>query len=88
MNNHDNTIAVGPGHSLSMQGMDRLQPAGLIHAFFAESEVLKSPETQSAKARQLDLVGVVGGGTMGAGIAVSMLDAGLNVIMIERIWRQ
>jgi hypothetical protein len=29
-------------------------------------------------------VGVIGGGTMGAGIAVSVLDAGLPVTMIER----
>jgi 3-hydroxyacyl-CoA dehydrogenase len=60
------------------------QRAGLIHAFFAEREVLKAPETRSAKPRPLQQVGVIGGGTMGAGIAVAMLDAGLQVTMIER----
>jgi 3-hydroxyacyl-CoA dehydrogenase len=70
--------------TLFRQCMESSQRAGLIHAFFAEREVLKSPETQSAKPRRIDLVGVVGGGTMGAGIAVSMLDAGLKVTMIER----
>ena len=60
------------------------QRAGLIHAFFAEREVLKAPETKSAKPRPIEEVGVVGGGTMGAGIAVAMLDAGLRVTMVER----
>ena len=34
--------------------------------------------------RPLASVGVVGGGTMGAGIAVALLDAGLPVVVIER----
>ena len=60
------------------------QSAGLIHAFFAEREVLKSPETRAGRPRLVEQVGVIGGGTMGAGIAVAMLDAGLSVTMIER----
>jgi len=60
------------------------QRAGLIHAFFAEREVLKAPETKTAKPRAIQQAGVIGGGTMGAGIAVAMLDAGLHVTMIER----
>jgi 3-hydroxyacyl-CoA dehydrogenase len=39
---------------------------------------------QEAVPRPVAAVGVVGGGTMGAGIAVALLDAGLPVIMIER----
>ncbi len=69
---------------LFMQCIDSPQRAGLIHAFFAEREVLKAPETKAAKPRALDAAGIVGGGTMGAGIAVAMLDAGLPVTMIER----
>ncbi|MDM0045772.1 3-hydroxyacyl-CoA dehydrogenase NAD-binding domain-containing protein [Variovorax dokdonensis] len=60
------------------------QRAGLIHAFFAEREVVKVPEAKAAQPRALERVGIVGGGTMGAGIAVSALDAGLPVIMVER----
>ncbi|MDF2394327.1 3-hydroxyacyl-CoA dehydrogenase [Pseudomonas sp. 3MA1] len=60
------------------------QRAGLVHAFFAEREVLKAPETRAAAPRAIALVGVVGGGTMGAGIAVAALDAGLQVTLIER----
>jgi 3-hydroxyacyl-CoA dehydrogenase len=66
------------------QCMASPQRAGLIHAFFAEREVAKVPEAQSAKPRAVQHTGVIGGGTMGAGIAVSMLDAGLSVTMIER----
>ncbi|SPB18909.1 3-hydroxyacyl-CoA dehydrogenase [Caballeronia novacaledonica] len=60
------------------------QRAGLVHAFFAERETQKSPETRGAQPRALDRIGVIGGGTMGAGIAVALLDAGLSVTMIER----
>ena len=70
--------------SLFLQCIDSPQRAGLIHAFFAEREVLKAPETREAKPRPIEQVGVVGGGTMGAGIAVAVLDAGLPVTMIER----
>ncbi|MBI5924321.1 MAG: enoyl-CoA hydratase/isomerase family protein [Aquabacterium sp.] len=70
--------------ALFEQCLSSPQRAGLIHAFFAEREVLKAPETKSAKPRALNKVGVIGGGTMGAGIAVAMLDAGLHVTMIER----
>ncbi|AFT86555.1 3-hydroxyacyl-CoA dehydrogenase [Paraburkholderia phenoliruptrix BR3459a] len=69
---------------LFLQCLDSPQRAGLVHAFFAEREVLKAPETRDAKPRALEAIGVVGGGTMGAGIAVAVLDAGLPVTMIER----
>ncbi|MFL9866939.1 3-hydroxyacyl-CoA dehydrogenase NAD-binding domain-containing protein [Paraburkholderia fungorum] len=69
---------------LFLECLDSPQRAGLIHAFFAEREVLKAPETRDAKPRTLNKIGVVGGGTMGAGIAVAVLDAGLPVTMIER----
>ncbi|MFM0752804.1 3-hydroxyacyl-CoA dehydrogenase NAD-binding domain-containing protein [Paraburkholderia strydomiana] len=69
---------------LFLECLDSPQRAGLVHAFFAEREVLKAPETRDTKPRALDAIGVVGGGTMGAGIAVAVLDAGLPVTMIER----
>jgi 3-hydroxyacyl-CoA dehydrogenase len=69
---------------LFLQCLDSPQRAGLIHAFFAEREVVKAPETKSAQPRPIAAVGVVGGGTMGAGIAVAVLDAGLPVTMVER----
>ncbi|WP_447921630.1 3-hydroxyacyl-CoA dehydrogenase NAD-binding domain-containing protein [Achromobacter aegrifaciens] len=56
---------------------------GLAHAFFAERQAGKSP-AGAARPRAVQQVGVIGGGTMGAGIAVAMLDAGLDVVLIER----
>jgi 3-hydroxyacyl-CoA dehydrogenase len=69
---------------LFLECLDSPQRAGLVHAFFAEREAAKSPETQSSQPRPVARIGVVGGGTMGAGIAVACLDAGLPVTMIER----
>ncbi|WP_116136525.1 3-hydroxyacyl-CoA dehydrogenase NAD-binding domain-containing protein [Trinickia diaoshuihuensis] len=69
---------------LFIECLESPQRAGLIHAFFAEREVAKAPETKAAAARPIAAVGIVGGGTMGAGIAVAVLDAGLPVTMIER----
>ena len=69
---------------LFLECLDSPQRAGLVHAFFAERETARAPETRSAKPRPIESIGVVGGGTMGAGIAVAVLDAGLPVTMIER----
>ena len=69
---------------LFLECLDSPQRAGLVHAFFAERETAKSPETRDASPRAIASVGIVGGGTMGAGIAVAALDAGLPVTMIER----
>lgn len=58
------------------------QSAGLIHAFFSERAVAKIPEAK-ATPREIATVGVIGGGTMGSGIATSALLAGLSVILTE-----
>jgi 3-hydroxyacyl-CoA dehydrogenase len=58
--------------------------AGLAHALFAEREAANVPEAAAAAPRTVEAVGVVGGGTMGAGIAVAALRAGLRVDMVER----
>ena len=76
--------ALAKERQLFLQCIDSPQRAGLIHAFFAEREVVKVPEIKSVTPRALTHVGVIGGGTMGAGIAVSVLDAGLPVTLIER----
>ncbi|MBV7458543.1 MULTISPECIES: 3-hydroxyacyl-CoA dehydrogenase NAD-binding domain-containing protein [unclassified Acidovorax] len=70
--------------ALFMECIDSPQRAGLIHAFFPEREVVKVPEAQAAQPRPVASIAVIGGGTMGAGIAVAALDAGLPVTMIER----
>ena len=60
------------------------QREALVHVFLAEREVAKVPEAAAAAPRAIGRVGVVGGGTMGAGIAVALLDAGLEVTLVER----
>ena len=67
-----------------MECMNTPQREGLIHAFFAERATTKVPEAGRAEPRKLDTIGVVGGGTMGAGITVAALNAGLPVTMVER----
>jgi 3-hydroxyacyl-CoA dehydrogenase len=59
------------------------QSAALRHVFFAEREVSKRPDLPSGAARTVDAVGVIGAGTMGAGIAVALLDAGCSVTVVE-----
>ncbi|MEP2027254.1 MAG: 3-hydroxyacyl-CoA dehydrogenase NAD-binding domain-containing protein [Paracoccaceae bacterium] len=59
------------------------QRHGLIHAFFAERAVGKLPELRGISAQNINSVGVVGGGTMGAGIATAALLSGLPVTLIE-----
>ncbi len=60
------------------------QSAALRHVFFAERSVSKVASIKGVAARDLRHVGVIGGGTMGAGICVALLLAGLSVTMIER----
>ncbi len=60
------------------------QRSALIHAFFAERQVGKLPEIEDVNPLNIATLGVIGGGTMGAGIAVSSLLSGLKVILIER----
>lgn len=59
------------------------QSKGMIYAFFSERAVSNLPELKGVAPRKLDRIGVIGGGTMGSGIATSALLAGLKVTMIE-----
>ncbi|APE44531.1 3-hydroxyacyl-CoA dehydrogenase [Sulfitobacter alexandrii] len=66
-----------------MDLMQTDQRKGMIHAFFNERAVGNLPELKGVEPRALQSVGIIGGGTMGAGIATAALLAGLNVILIE-----
>ncbi|MBI1218786.1 MAG: 3-hydroxyacyl-CoA dehydrogenase [Rhodobacteraceae bacterium] len=63
--------------------VDSAAAKGLRHAFLAERRVTKIPEA-GATPRAIAHVGVVGGGLMGAGILVALLDAGLTATLVER----
>ena len=64
--------------------METPESKGFRHAFFAERTAGKvegiGPETPI---RPLDRAAVIGAGTMGAGIAVALLDAGIPVTLLE-----
>ena len=60
------------------------QAAALRHVFFAERAAPKPSTLSGAEPRPLRSAAVIGGGTMGAGIAAALRDAGLPVVLIER----
>jgi 3-hydroxyacyl-CoA dehydrogenase len=57
----------------------------LMYLFFAEREARKLPELRTATpARPIAKVGIVGGGTMGRGIGIAVLEAGFQLVLVER----
>lgn len=69
---------------LFMELMQTPQRAGMIHAFFNDRKVTKLPEIKGIAPRDIAKIGVIGGGTMGAGIATAALLRGVQVTVIER----
>ncbi len=64
--------------------METPESKGLRHAFFAERAAGKVEGiTPSTPIRPLDQAAVIGAGTMGAGIAVALLDAGIPTWLVE-----
>lgn len=64
--------------------MQTPQRAALIHAFFAERQAVRQDDLTGVAPRPVDRIGVVGGGTMGQGIAAAALTASLDVTLVER----
>ena len=56
----------------------------LRHQFFAERDASKHPALGGIPPRAVQRVLVIGAGTMGCGIAISALDAGLDVVLLEQ----
>ncbi|MGD9479267.1 3-hydroxyacyl-CoA dehydrogenase NAD-binding domain-containing protein [Shinella sp. G-2] len=67
---------------LALRGSE--QAAALRHVFFAERAAPRPPELADITPREIRSAAVIGGGTMGAGIAAALRDAGLPVVLIER----
>jgi 3-hydroxyacyl-CoA dehydrogenase len=63
---------------------DSREAAALRHLFLAEREAARVPGLEGVKPRAVAHVAVIGGGTMGSGIAMAVADAGLPVVVIER----
>lgn len=55
----------------------------LRHAFFAERAAAKLPGLEGVATRQIASVAVIGAGTMGTGISLNFLNAGIPVSLLE-----
>lgn len=60
------------------------EAAALRHVFFAERAATRPPELKGISPRNITRTAVIGGGTMGAGIAAALRDADLPVVLVER----
>ena len=66
------------------QCLQGTQSAGLIHAFFGERAVSRIPGiTKETPRRPVESAAVIGAGTMGGGITMSYVNAGIPVILKE-----
>ena len=69
---------------LFLECMQGSQSAALRHLFFAERQAAKIEDLpRDTPQRPIDSVGIIGGGTMGGGIAMSFANAGIPVTLIE-----
>ncbi|GAB2960491.1 3-hydroxyacyl-CoA dehydrogenase NAD-binding domain-containing protein [Amycolatopsis acidiphila] len=60
------------------------QSAALRHVFFAERAARKIPDVpRDTSARTVDTVAVIGAGTMGGGIAMNFINAGIPVTILD-----
>ena len=69
---------------LFLQLVGSSQAKALRHQFFAEREAAKLPVELQTTPRAVHTVAIIGAGTMGTGIAISALDAGLEVVLLEQ----
>ena len=60
------------------------EAAALRHVFFAERAAPRPAALKGVAPRPVRTAAVIGGGTMGAGIAAALRDAGVPVILVER----
>ncbi len=69
---------------LFMQCMNNSQARALQHVFFAERKTASVPNLDKAAGkRDIKSVAVIGAGTMGGGIAMNFLNAGIPVTVLE-----
>lgn len=69
--------------AIFVEERDGPQSKALRHAFFAEREAAKVPHLEGVSGRPVASVGVVGAGTMGAGIAAAFAEHGFPVTVVE-----
>ncbi|MFC3835289.1 MULTISPECIES: 3-hydroxyacyl-CoA dehydrogenase NAD-binding domain-containing protein [Deinococcus] len=67
-----------------MEAKDSPQSRGLRHIFFAERESARIPGiTKDTPTTEIKSAGIIGAGTMGGGIAMNFLNAGIPVTIVE-----
>lgn len=66
-----------------LQLMESPESKALRYAFFAERAAGKLPGAADSPVRPVNSAAVIGGGTMGSGIAVCFLNAGIPVSLLE-----
>ena len=59
------------------------QSKAMRYVFFAEREVTKVPHLEGVQPRKIETAGVLGAGTMGAGITISLINGGMPVTLVE-----
>jgi 3-hydroxyacyl-CoA dehydrogenase len=59
------------------------QSKAMRYIFGAEREAPRAPQLEGITPRKVERVGIIGAGTMGAGIAVAFADAGYKVAVVE-----
>lgn len=70
--------------AIFMRCVEGVQSKALRHAFFAEREAQKIPDVPKDTAQaEIATAGVIGAGTMGGGIAMNFVNAGIPVTIIE-----
>jgi 3-hydroxyacyl-CoA dehydrogenase len=71
-------------HELFLQCQANSQAKALQHVFFAERKAAAVPALdKGVKRRDIKSVAVIGAGTMGGGIAMNFLNAGIPVTLLE-----
>ena len=85
-----NALDLAPGEALAAEREMFLELRGspqakaLRHVFFAERATAKVDRIKDVEPRGIDKVAVIGGGTMGSGIAAACLLSGLPATLVER----
>ncbi|WP_082688710.1 FAD-dependent oxidoreductase [Ruegeria marisrubri] len=70
--------------ALHLELRQSAESKALRYAFFAERVVSKPKAIEGVAPRDVEHLAIVGGGLMGAGIAMACLSGGLSVTLIER----
>ena len=69
---------------LFLELVQSAQSAAQRHAFFSERQAAKVPDVpDTTETLPIKSVGIIGAGTMGGGIAMNFLNAGIPVTMVE-----